>query len=268
MRADVPRHTQRRPDVPNGRLIAASTLMIGLLAVYFLILPFLPDIMHKPGRPVVYLLGVTGTLLLLVAGAFVLVKRTGRGGSPVGWFVAHVVCGNVGFVLVAIHTTGKLDRPPALLLLGLLALMALGIWARVRASRTMADTFGTKLAGFATPNVGRHAALRGIIDKKVDVLTRLDPAAHEATFSVTLAHLLRRPGDSIAYLQLARKEQRLIGARASVGPAQAWWRPLHLVLAAIFIVGLLIHVAMVTFFAGYVAEGGPITWWHLTAWDF
>ena len=57
-------------------------------------------------------------------------------------------------------------------------------------------------------------------------------------------------------------------ARASVGAAQAWWRPLHLALAATFIVGLLIHVVMVTFFAGYVAEGRPVTWWHLTAWDF
>ena len=132
----------------------------------------------------------------------------------------------------------------------------------------MADTFGTKLGAFAAPDVGKHAALRDVIDRKVALLARLDPAANEATFSVTLSHLLRRPGTAIAYMQLARKEQRLMRARASVGPAQAWWRPLHLALAATFIVGLLIHVVMVTFFAGYVAEGRPVTWWHLTAWDF
>jgi len=27
-----------------------------------------------------------------------------------------------------------------------------------------------------------------------------------------------------------------------------------------------VHVATVTFFAGYVADYGPIGWWHLTAW--
>ena len=32
------------------------------------------------------------------------------------------------------------------------------------------------------------------------------------------------------------------------------------------VLGLVIHVITVTFFAGYVADGGPITWWHLTAW--
>ena len=49
---------------------------------------------------------------------------------------------------------------------------------------------------------------------------------------------------------------------------EAWWRPLHLALAAAFVAGVVIHVVMVTFFAGYVADGGPVTWWHVTAWDF
>jgi quinol-cytochrome oxidoreductase complex cytochrome b subunit len=51
-----------------------------------------------------------------------------------------------------------------------------------------------------------------------------------------------------------------------VSPQQAYWRAVHLALAYTFIAGLVIHVATVTFFAGYVADGGPITWWHLTAW--
>ena len=32
------------------------------------------------------------------------------------------------------------------------------------------------------------------------------------------------------------------------------------------VLGVLTHVVTVTFFAGYVAGGGPITWWHLTEW--
>ena len=57
-----------------------------------------------------------------------------------------------------------------------------------------------------------------------------------------------------------------MGTRASVGFAQAWWRPLHLAIAALFVAGLLVHVVTVTFFAGYVADGGRITWWHLMDW--
>ena len=77
--------------------------------------------MREPGSPVIYLAGVTGSVLLLVAAAFVAAKRTRRGGPPMPWFIAHVGCGFVGFALVAVHSTGKLDRPPALLLLSLLA---------------------------------------------------------------------------------------------------------------------------------------------------
>ena len=128
----------------------------------------------------------------------------GRGGSPVGWFIAHIVCRQyrLSASLRSIQPESS-TGPPALLLLNLLALMAIGIWARVRASRAMADTFGTKLGAFAAPDGGIHAALRDVIKRKVALLTRLDPAAHEATFSVTLSHLLRRPGVAIAYMQLA-----------------------------------------------------------------
>lgn len=270
--SDKPRQGSRRPDIANRRLIAISGLIVGCLALYFSFLPLLPEALRQPGSPIVYLVGVAGTVLLLVSVVFVVVKRAGRGGSPVVWFIAHVVCANVGLVLVAIHTTGKLDQMPALLLLNLIVLMALGVWARVSASRAMADPFGTKLKGFTRPSVnaapGVREELRETIDKKSELLKRLDPAANEATFSVTLAHFLRRPADAARYLRLAQKEQHLIGARNSVGPTQAWWRPLHLLLAVTFIFGVIIHIVMVTFFAGYVADGGAVTWWHISAWDF
>jgi hypothetical protein len=267
-RADPARGRQRRPDIPNRPLIAASVVAPALLALYFLALPLMPEVLREPGSPALYLIGVVGTLLLLVSAVFVAVKRTGRGGSPVPWFIAHVGGGMVGFVLVAVHTTGKFDRPPALLLLNLLALMALGVWARVRANRSMADTFGTKLGGFKAPDPAKRGALAHILAEKEALLERLDPMAREATFSVTLGHLVRSPAAALAYLRLVRAEERLMGTRGSVGAAQAWWRPLHLALAATFVVGVSIHIVMVTFFAGYVADGGPVTWWHLTAWNF
>jgi len=37
-------------------------------------------------------------------------------------------------------------------------------------------------------------------------------------------------------------------------------------LAWLFLAGLILHVIVVTFFAGYVAEGRDIYWWHLAAW--
>jgi NAD(P) transhydrogenase subunit beta len=44
------------------------------------------------------------------------------------------------------------------------------------------------------------------------------------------------------------------------------WTPFVVMTAIAFVLGVLIHVVTVSFFAGYVAGGGPITWWHLAAW--
>ena len=85
-------------------------------------------------------------------------------------------------------------------------------------------------------------------------------------FSPNLSHWLGRPLLALAYLRLVREEEVLIGVRESVGRAQAWWRAAHLALAGLFVIGLVIHVVTVTFFAGYVADGGEIYWWHLTKW--
>ena len=57
-----------------------------------------------------------------------------------------------------------------------------------------------------------------------------------------------------------------LGARGTVHWLQAWWRPLHMGVAWLFLAGLLAHVIVVLFFAGYAAEGREIYWWHLTAW--
>ena len=168
-------------------------------------------------------------------------------------------------MLVVVHSAGYLRRPPALLLLALLGLIALGVWARVRLSSRMAATFATKQHAFIAAS-GDRAALASVIERKRALLASLDPAAQEATFSPTLAHWLRTPRATLRYLRLVREENGLVGTRASVGMEQAWWRPLHLALAYLFVLGLAIHVVTVTFFAGYVADGGPITWWHLKAW--
>ncbi len=213
-----------------------------------------------------HLCAVAGSALLLVPMGFALAKRTGRGGSPPRWFVAHVAAATAGLVLVAGHTSGRLERPPALLLLALVGLALTGAVARVRLSADIAATFGTKRAPFRALDADRRDALRRLIQRKIEVLAELDPVAGEATFSVTLAHCIRAPRLASAYARLVRQENRLMGTRHSVGAAQAYWRPLHLVLAYGFVIGLLIHIVVVTLFAGYAAGDRDIYWWHIAAW--
>ena len=256
----------KRPDLPDALLISiVAGLALALVAWFTVLRPLLPRAWSTPGSPELYITGVCGALLLLVSLVFLIVKRSGRGRLAPAFFVAHVVCSTLGTLLVVVHSAGYLRRPPALLLLALLGLIALGVWARVRLSARMAATFSTKQRGFA-PSPSDRAALAAVIERKRALLARLDPTAQEATFSPTLNHWMGAPFASWHYARLIREENVMIGTRASVGLEQAWWRPLHLALAGLFILGLVMHVITVTFFAGYVAAGEPITWWHLTAW--
>lgn len=201
----------RRPDIGNTTLLWL-VLAIGLSLVgFFLLQPYLPKPWQTPGSTPLYLVGVAGAALLLVSMVFVLVKRTGRGGSPVAWFVAHVFAASAGTVFVVIHSAGFLRRPPALLFLVILGLIVLGVWARVRLARRMSATFGTKHQNFRPLDTTRRAALQAIITQKQDILRTLDPDAREGTFSVTLAHWLRKPGAAMAYARLVRAENRLMG---------------------------------------------------------
>jgi len=256
----------KRPDLPDWMLVIfVGTAALAIVA-WFALRSALPAPWSTPGSPQLYLTGVAGVLLLLVSMVFVVVKRSGHGRLAPTWFIAHIVCSTLGTVLVVVHSAGYMRRPPALLLLALFGLIVLGVWARVRLSERMAATFATKQRGFAPAIQGGRAALAAVIERKRTLLGSLDPVAQEATFSPTLQHWIRAPRASLHYARLIREENTLVGTRASVGMEQAWWRPLHLALAYLLIIGLVIHVITVTFFAGYVAGGEPITWWHLTAW--
>ena len=250
-------------DAKLLRLIAGTVLAI---AAWFVVRHWLPQTWHVPGSPALYLTGIAGAALLLVPAAFALAKRGGASRNPLGWFNAHVICACLGAVLIAIHSGGFLRRPPALLLAAIVALAVLGVWARVRGARRMAATFASKAPTFSVPDPVTRERLTGLLADKRRLLARLDPTAQEGTFSVTLPHWLRAPRLALTYQRLAREEARLLGTRRAVGLAQGWWRPLHMLLAWSFVLGVLMHVVTVTLFAGYVAGGGPVTWWHLAAW--
>ncbi|MCC7484065.1 MAG: hypothetical protein IT529_03675 [Burkholderiales bacterium] len=255
-----------RHDLSNATLLRLTAAGVIAIALWFTARSWLPEAWRVPGSPALFLTGVLGVALLLVPVAFSVAKRGGRAADPVGWFNAHVACSFAGMVLVAIHSGGYLRRAPALLLLALAALAACGVWARVRGPRQMAATFAAKAPAFTVPDAATRERLRELIAEKRRLLAELDPGASEGTFSVNLPHFARSPRLAVAYRRLAREESRLLGTRRAVPPAQAWWRPLHMALAWIFVLGVVIHVVTVTFFAGYVADGGPITWWHLAAW--
>ncbi|MEE8397154.1 MAG: hypothetical protein V3S29_13950 [bacterium] len=247
---------------PTLRAILLGALLF--LAAYFLLLPHLPQAWRTPGSFPLYFFGIAGGALLLLSFGFVLAKRGGRGGSPPAWFAAHVAGAVVGAVLVAVHSAGSLTRPPALLLLALLALAALGVWARLRLSGAMAAVFASRHQNFAPAEPVLRKRFEEILAAKVVLLARLDPAAAEGTFSLAPAHWLRRPAAALAYARLAGRERRLIGARKTLGFGHAHWRRLHILLAVIFVAGLLAHVFTVTFFAEYAASGRQITWWHIS----
>jgi cytochrome b561 len=255
-----------RKDFADAALVRLVAVCVSVIALWFVIRPWLPEEWRVPGSKTLYLVGVAGTVLLLVPSAFAFAKRSGWSARPVGWFNAHVWCACMGAVLIAVHSGGYMRRPPALLLLAIVALAALGLWARLRGSRLSARTFGTAAPSFGRPEERVRTQLKRLIAEKERLLERLDPGAREGTFSVTLAHWLRSPRLAARYARLAREESRLISRRSAVDVRQAWWRPLHLALAWMFVFGVVVHVVTVTFFAGYVAGDKPITWWYITAW--
>lgn len=255
-----------RPDLSDARLLRITFAAAGAIVLWLVARPWLPEAWRTPGSPQLYFAGVAGAVLLFVPAVFALAKRGGMAERPVVWFNAHVLCSLAGVVLIAIHSGGFLRRPPALLFLALAALIALGVFARVRLSRSMSATFASKQPHFPRPDAATRARLAALIAEKRRLLAGLDPQAQEGTFSVNLPHFLRAPRLALAYRRLAAEEARLLGTRRAVSLAQSAWRPLHMALGWIFVAGVLIHVVTVTFFAGYVADGGPITWWHVTAW--
>ena len=249
--------------VEHGRmpllLGAGSALVLGVLLAWLL-----PN--ARPGDPELQSTAIIGSLLLLGAYGVAHAKRFGRDGRQSAR--RHVWLACTGFVLVAAHSTGELDDPPALLLLALVALGGLGIWARMRGATALAQVFGGKFGVVRGPSSSERDALAAIIESKTALLATLEPGASEATFSLQPRHWLLAPSAAVSYWSLTKKELALTAAVQSLPAALRYWRAAHQLIAAACVLGLLLHVIVVTFFAAYAAEGGEIYWWHITAWDF
>lgn len=260
----VPSAEPRNTDLADAQLATIIIVAIGAALVGLIAATGLPEGWGRPGSPVLQSAAIAGSVLLLVSFAAVLAKRAGRPGKQ--GFRAHVWLAGAGTALVVVHSTGTLLKFPSLLLLALAAMIALGVWSRLIGSRRMANTFGGKMAGFSKPDAAVRERLAALIATKQALLTTIEPTAKEALFSLTPKHWIATPIPAFAYHRAVTEEHRLIGTRASVTPAQAYWRLLHRLLAWGFVAGLLIHVVTVTVFAGYVADGRVVYWWRLAEW--
>jgi len=256
----------RRPDLSNRILRLSVAILLLAIAAYILAKPILGPAWQKPGTPLLQSLAMAGSFLLLVPFGFSLGKRGGHSTVPNRLFILHVVASLVGIGLVVPHGLAYFDGPPLLMLAGLLLLVITGSIGRIYAAPLFATAFGRKPKPFSPHDAPTKAVLRQIITDKTALLKQLDPEAREALFSVTLSHLLRRPRLALRYMRLARREAELMGARRSLPWIAAYWRPVHILLAWLFLAGLITHIVVVMFFAGYVAEGRSIYWWHVTAW--
>ena len=250
----------------KNAILAVLGGVAGLTVLFFILRPALPSAWSTPGSPELYLTGMLGALLCLTPFAFSIAKRSGKAESPPTWFIAHVVAATIGVALLVVHSGLHLGRPPALLLAAALFLILQGAWARAFLAHQISDVFGGKYAAIIGAGTIDKEQMRALIDAKTVLLQRLDPTAVEALFSPNLSHWCRHPFLSFRYVRLAQAEAGLIGQRRAIAPVLAYWRALHIAMAFLFLAGLVIHVFTVTFFAGYVADGGPITWWHLADW--
>lgn len=254
-------------SIISNRLLAiiiAGSTVVSMLC--WILWPDSAQSLSRSGDPLLLTLALIGSLLLIGSVLSACAKRGGRASRF--FYRLHVWLAASGFLLVAIHSKGSLSRPPALLLAILLGLMLLGYWSRTHGASAMAATFGTKRAGFLPPDEKTRQRLRDIIRHKQQLLTVIDESATEALFSLTPTHWLKNPRAALAYQRAVTHEHSLTGLRQSVNPLQAYWRLLHQFLSIAFVAGLLLHIILVLFFAGYVAGDDEIYWWHIFAWRF
>jgi len=257
-------NNKTRPVLSN-RGILSLTAAVMVAAAIILLWPGLP----LPGSPPAQISAAIGTLLLLAPMSFSMMKRSGFSASPPAWFVLHVLATLIGSCLIFFHVaSARWLTPPGLVLLLLVFLILQGSLLRTFISRGFALLFARSAIaqGFSAPASLDKANLRKLIDRKSSLLRRLDSDADEALFSPALKHWLGSPVKSFKYQLLAQEEANMVGARQSAGSTLAWSRRIHMLAALLFYLGLISHIIIILFFAGYAAGGDAIDWWYITDW--
>ena len=254
-----------RPDIANRSIIfmAAAVTVIAVATIFFW------KELPAPGSTSGQLSAALGATLLFTPLCFSLMKRSGLSASPPGWFVAHVISSLLGGGLIFIHVaSGNWFTPAGLVLLLLVFLVLQGSLLRAVFSRGFSLLFARSSVahGFTSPASLDKTALQRIIDEKTRLLSAFAPNEAEALFSPNLKYWLRAPRASFKYQRLAAREAALVGARSSAGVKLSWSRRIHMIAGLLFYIGLLSHIVVMLFFAGYAADGNAIDWWYITDW--
>ena len=255
-------------------LACFASVLLGFAAVFLLGgLSWLPwDL--RPGSPVGQSLGIAAALILLSTLCYVPLRRSdgGRWGKPAVQAL-HSFAGTLGAMLAIMHSQAALREWSTLVLLAVVGLLATGIYGRVVAPLRVGATFGRGAIPYATaarPRTGTTASDRLLAEKR-RLLRTIASGAREGEFVLRWRHWTRSPRKAWRYHRLTISERRVLarnplGASAEISALERLWRRVHLGLAALFIVGLLAHVVTTVFFAGYVADGREVYWWHLARW--
>ncbi|MFT5219648.1 MAG: drug/metabolite transporter superfamily protein YnfA [Planctomycetota bacterium] len=257
-------NSRQRPDLSNRAilLLLASVFLLILLMILTFRLP-------TPGSVVGQTCAALGGLLLMAPLAFAAVKRSGRGKNPPLWFTIHLLSTLLGVLFILAHSfSGDWVSPPGFLLLLLLMLILQGGLLRTVISSKFSLLFAhsSSADGFRRNITPDQTELATLIQQKLALLQIIEAGADEGLFSLRLKHWCKHPQLSYHYHQRVNREAAIIGVREFAGVITGWSRRLHIFAGLIFYFGLLAHVIIVLFFAGYAADGDPIIWWHITAW--
>ena len=258
-----------------GRSLAlAMSCLLGLVAVYLLGgFDWLPwDL--RPGSPFGQSLGIVAALILLASLFYMPVRRSDgeRWGKPAAqtW---HGFVGTLGTTLAVMHSQAALREWSTLVLLAVIGLLVTGVYGRLVAPLRVGATFGRGAIPYmaaARPRTDT-ATPDGPLAEKRRLLRTIAAEAREGEFVLRWHHWTRTPRSAWRYHRLAVAERRSLSrnplsASAEVSALERFWRRFHLGLAGLFVIGLLAHVVTTVFFAGYVADGREVYWWHVTQW--
>ena len=260
--------SQNRLPVPG------ALSLIFLCAVYLLAgVKWLPwDL--RPGSPLGQSLGICAALILAGTLYYVPVRRSDNTSlsKPVAqtW---HSLAGTLGVTLAIAHCGFALREWSTLVLLATIGLFITGLYGRVIAPLRTGATFGRDATPYATPVQSDETSkqVRELIRTRRSLLKTLSADARESEFILRWRHWTRYPYVSYQYYRLIAVERRLLAdhplsGNSRIPVAQRYWRRLHLWLAVLFIIGIVAHIITTVFFAGYVADGREIYWWHLASW--
>ena len=197
-----------------------------------------------PGGPST---GLAGAVFLLAALLYFALRRTGilsHSKSICSDF--HVLLGAIGIGLILVHSGGVFFSPAGLFTLGLTLVFFFGLNLRFLSGRQVYRNLSSRVYLFMIPSKGM-SGLDPIVQAKKALLHQMDPAAAESTFGLRLIDWIGHPWKAGRYLWLVQKEKKWLRQVCGSPPgylrfSQGWGRCLHIVLAAVVMIGFLSHL--------------------------